>query len=575
MPSLHDLGMNKNLLSRRLFLKQTSLTIPGLALAGAGSRVAAAEIHSVSIITLTTDVVASTAPPQWAIAELQRAIEAQHHLPVHVGSSLSEAPAGDLVIIAASSNIKEAREIIAGTGLTMPSAAETLLLAHGSSGGRTILLACGNDARGLAYAVLELTDRVLCSNSIRSALNVTPALVEQPANRIRSICRSFQSELEDKPWFHDRRFWTDYLTMLATQRFNRFNLCLGLGYNTIPRGSPETYLLFAYPFFVSLPEYRGVSARNLPPAERDMNLQILKFIGEECSRRGLEFQLGLWFQAYDYGAGANYPIDGLTEVTHAPYCRDALVSILKTCQGITGVTFRVHRESGIPSTNFGFWKTLFDAFPRVGRTLEIDMHAKECRQQHIDMATATGMRVVVSPKYWAEHKGVPYHQASLRKREQSHESDPNILDGQASRYGYSNFLKNDRTYDVLHRIWPGTQRVLLSGDPVFAAGYGRASSFCGSAGVEWDEPLSFKGRDGTGIAGGRCAYLDSSLNPTLDFQKFLYTYRVWGRLIYNPHAAPQTWRRYLVKQFGPAARPVEDALAHAAVSSPWSRSSMG
>ena len=37
--------------------------------------------------------------------------------------------------------------------------------------------------------------------------------------------------MEDKPWFYDRDFWQGYLTMLAAQRFNRFSLTLGLGYD--------------------------------------------------------------------------------------------------------------------------------------------------------------------------------------------------------------------------------------------------------------------------------------------------------------------------------------------------------
>ena len=80
------------------------------------------------------------------------------------------------------------------------------------------------------------------------------------------------------------------------------------------------------------------------------------------------------------------------------------------------------------------------------------------------------------------------------------------------RYGYGDLLAEDRRYGVLHRIWPGTQRLLLWGDPV-AADYGRVASFCGSEGVEFFEPLSFKGRKGSGLPGGRDAYADASLKP--------------------------------------------------------------
>jgi hypothetical protein len=82
--------------------------------------------------------------------------------------------------------------------------------------------------------------------------------------------------------------------------------------------------------------------------------------------------------------------------------------------------------------------------------------------------------------------------------------------------------------------------------------------------VELCEPLFFKGRQGTGRPGGRCGYADASLNPAGgDWRKYEYTYRVWGRLLYNPKADPEQWRRYLRSTFGPAASHAETALAHA------------
>jgi hypothetical protein len=107
-----------------------------------------------------------------------------------------------------------------------------------------------------------------------------------------------------------------------------------------------------------------------------------------------------------------------------------------------------------------------------------------------------------------------------------------------TRYGYADLLREDRRFDVLWRIWPGTQRLLLWADPVFAGAYARAFQFCGSTGVEIMEPLSFKGRRGSGQAAvgtaSRCAYTDASLRPRWDWEKYLETYRVWGRKLYNP-----------------------------------------
>ena len=94
----------------------------------------------------------------------------------------------------------------------------------------------------------------------------------------------FVSDVEDKPWYNDREMWPAYLTMLATQRFNRFSLALGVGYDFL-REVTDAYFLFAYPFLLSVPGY-NVRAANLPDAERDRNLEMLKFISEQTVARG-------------------------------------------------------------------------------------------------------------------------------------------------------------------------------------------------------------------------------------------------------------------------------------------------
>ena len=94
---------------------------------------------------------------------------------------------------------------------------------------------------------------------------------------------------------------------------------------------------------------------------------------------------------------AYHHIDGLTPQTHAPYCRDALAMLLKTCPEIQGLTMRVHGESGIPEGSYPFWKTVFEAISGCGRKIEIDMHAKGVTQTMIDIAVNTGMPVTIEP----------------------------------------------------------------------------------------------------------------------------------------------------------------------------------
>jgi hypothetical protein len=315
-----------------------------------------------------------------------------------------------------------------------------------------------------------------------------------------------------------------------------------------------------------------VRVPQLPDAERDANLKMLQFISEQTVARGIEFQLGLWMHGYEWidTKNANYTIEGITKENHGPYCRDAVRALLQACPAISGVTFRVHGESGVEEGSYEFWKTVFDGVATCGRTVEIDMHAKGMDETMQNLAVATKMPVKISPKYWAEHMGMPYHQADIREQEQpkpgrSGNALMKFSAGSRSflRYGYGDLMREDRPWGVLHRIWPGTQRLLLWADPVTAAAHSRAFTFCGSDGVEIMEPLSFKGRRGSGIPGDRCAYLDASLKPRWDWQKYEYGIRIWGRLLYNPDTNASAWRPYLTKQFGPGATSVESALANA------------
>jgi hypothetical protein len=269
---------------------------------------------------------------------------------------------------------------------------------------------------------------------------------------VRSVGRLFVSDVEDRPWFEDREFWPPYLSMLASQRFNRLHLALGIGYDSL-QGVTDSYLLFAYPFLQSTPGY-NVRAVNLPDEVRERNLELLQFIGSQAVAHGLDFQLGLWTHGYRWADSprANYTIDGLTADNHAAYCRDSLATLLRSCPAVSGVTLRTHAESGVREGSYEFWRTVFAGAAQCGRKVEIDLHTKGLDRKMIDGALATGLPVKLSPKYWAEHVGMPYHQTAIRELEMPREHvKPDetfsaLSTGSRSftRYGYADFLREDR-----------------------------------------------------------------------------------------------------------------------------------
>ena len=433
------------------------------------------------------------------------------------------------------------------------------------------ILIYANDSRGFIYSITELADIIIYSKN--NKLILENEIVESPKTKIRSISKCFESIDEDKEWFYDKKSWDDYLTLLISERFNRFTLTLGMQYN-YPYGNEfikDVYLYLPYPFIVQPKGYK-IKLTKFSKKERDRNLKIIQYISKEAQKRGLEFQLAIWTQRYDFDEvpNANFQIlDYPKGLNYAKYCRDSLSLILKNCPNITGITLRVHVECGIPEKDYNFWKIYFQAIKKCGRKINLDLHAKGIDDRLINIALKNTKSLSISPKYISEHMGLPYHQASIRKQEFPPRKTVNkkwsFSEGSRKflRYSYGDLLKENRKYKILFRIWPGTQRVLLWADHELAKGYGKLSTFCDSLGTELCEPLSFKGRMGTGIKGGRFNYKVSKLRTKYDWEKYIYNYKIWGRLNYNPNTDQETYLRYLKYYFSKDYKNISRALANA------------
>ncbi|MFL6602533.1 MAG: hypothetical protein ACJ8R9_14525 [Steroidobacteraceae bacterium] len=545
--------------SRRGFLKLSA------ALAAASSAKLAHSGDGPGHIAINTDnsALVRSEPVQYALGVLREATTAAH--------LTDDRAAAALHIHIALPDSLLAKPFSRSSSVTH---GETVALIPGTHMGKPAILVTGVDARGIVYGLLELADRVRSSPDPLSSLHLPMPLIETSPNKVRSVSRGFCSEVEDKPWYYDRAFWTSYLDTLAAARFNRFALTFGLGYD-FPRGVTGDYLHFPYPYLVEVPGYEEVHVEPaLQPGERQRNLEALQFIAAETTRRGLEFQLGLWTHAYQWTDSPNsdHHIIGLTPETHAAYCRDALALLLRACPQITGLTMRIHGESGIPEGSHPFWRTFWEAVVAARtpegkpRLIELDLHAKGLDSETIAIARATGMPVKAGAKFWAEHCGLGYHQADIRATEYPRSGVTGtfaVSNGARNftRYGYGDFYREDFGLELLYRVWPGTQRHLLWADPALSSGYGRCANFCGAAGMEIMEPLFFKGREGSGHPGGRDSYVERSLGADPDSAKFVLTYMSWGRHLYNPDTDPTFYHRALAQQFGPAGPALETALA--------------
>lgn len=541
------------MLNRRLFLGTAASPL-------VAATAAPASKGTVTLVLDGDDPVASTRPSLKAVHALQQAFSMAGYA-IRRAQTVQQADKSGLCIVIAGYT-KLSNLLSAGAP---PAEPESLALFESVIAGRPVLVASGVDIRGVIYAVYELADRV----QTNTTLKFPKPIAERPANAVRSVMRQFTSEVYDKPWFYDRAMWPHYFAMLAANRFNRINLTFGLGYDQLTKVA-DPYLVFAYPFLLAVPGY-DVRVSNLPDEERDRNLAALRYISEQAAANGLEFELGLWMHGYELRntPDAKYVVTGLTPDNHAAYCREALTTLLKALPAVSSLGLRIHGESGVAEGSYTFWKEVFAGAAAAGRKIELDLHAKGIDDTMLANALATRLPVNVSPKFSAEHLGLPYHQADIRPSEipaagATGTGLMRLSEGQRSftRYGNADLLREDRKYSVRTRVFYGTQRILASTGAEAAAAYGRAFQFCGMTGFDLMEPLTFRGRRGSAIPGTRrSGYLPAKLEPIYDWQKYEAWYRSFGRMGFNPESDAETCKR----GFGTSAkaRSLEAALASA------------
>ena len=89
----------------------------------------------------------------------------------------------------------------------------------------------------------------------------------------------------EREWFFSKVYWDAYLSMLAKNRFNRFNLVFA---------HQTDHLAPPYPFWVDLPEFPTIRAKDLTADQRQRNLAMLQYISQEAVNRGIDFTLGVW-----------------------------------------------------------------------------------------------------------------------------------------------------------------------------------------------------------------------------------------------------------------------------------------
>jgi hypothetical protein len=521
--------MKKALLIRLLALAR--LIVLGSALALTGQDAIGGES-----IPLVVDGQVGT-PVERALTDLEQALQDRQTKTIRQQALPKD---GRAIVVGVAGSSPLVDQLIGSGRAELPKGAESLCIRWITADGRSLLVVAGRDSRGLSYALLEVARAVELAPNEGDLLGAVREMAEAPSLAVRSLTiHPFNADV-DAEWYFDERFWRSYFTLLARCRFNNFTLTFA---------DQTNYLNPPYAYLVEVPEYRQVRVRGLTAEGRQRNLQMLGRIAVLARERGLDFTLGIWMQAPVPRYSGKVLVENLPEGTQAAdYCARGMALVLRACPAIGAVQLRMNAEAGVPEDQqTDFYRPLFRAVRQCGRPVGLDLRYKGLRPETTQAALGEGLAVTISTKFWCEHLGLPYH--------------PTAADShyRGSRYSFGTLLAYPREYRVVYRLWSvGSQRLLLWGDPEYAARFARSCRLGGGEGFEVFAPLTNKGY---GNEPGRWPIFADrayAVGPW-EFERYWFFYLAFGRLGYNPQANPEVWRRELRYRFGAAAADMEKA----------------
>ena len=438
--------------------------------------------------------------------------------------------------------------------LSVPPDAESLLIRKVQDKGGITLLLAGRDERGLVFALREAAAGVASADKGADPWSAVLEGSESPALKLRSISMHLLNADLERDWYFSEEFWRQYFSMLVGNRFNTFIL----------RFADQTnYMAPPYPWLFDLADYPEVGVEGLGKEEQARNLAMLRRIGELATDYGLDFALAIWQQkpvleenvpfapyTHNYGPSAlkNLPADEKL----VDYGTKALARLLQECPAIKRLQLRINYESGIAEAiQPRYFSELFSVLKSQSRPIQLDLRYKGLNPSTVDQAVAAGLDVTISTKFWCEHLGLPFHPTT---------QDPMYS---ASRYGYGTLLRTPRKYKVAYQLWnQGSSRLMIWGDPAYAARFTESCASGDGDGFEVFAPLTNRGW------GNEPGVWRILARPELEYyrwesERYWLFYLSFGRMGYNPRTAPRVVTREFAARFGAAAEAMELACRRA------------
>ncbi len=513
---------------------------------------AATENPSLSIIT---DQTPGTSVSH-GLTKLTNALKAKN-ISFEKVKSMKEARGKSVIAVGLASGKGAAAQLLKAGNHTVPELAEALTIRKTNWQNKPAWVISGFDDRGLMYALLDVANRISWSTEGESPMSEVKEITEQPDVSERAVSIYTMNRAYWESRFYDEDYWTQYLDMLAQNRFN--SLVVIFGYEN------GGFLAPAYPYFFDVEGFPDVHMVGITPQEQQRNLKAFNRLIEMAHDRGIKFTVGIWDHIYRGGVQGGgilgekdapeqpkeHLVWGVTSENLVAYTKAGIARFVELVPDLDAIQLRIHWESGLTEEEqLTFFPEIFRRLKEAAPDLGLDLRAKELPDQIIQAALDVGVNFRITTKYWMEQMGMPYHPTNTNP-EKSHR-----------RHGYEDMLTYPQQYKMHWRLWNGgTSRILLWSDPDYVRRFAESTHLYDGDGYEVNEPLATKmeaqPHDGEPF---------ELLNPQYryydyEFERYWHFFQVFGRIGYNPETSPEVWKKEFEIRFGKeAALFVEEAL---------------
>ena len=402
----------------------------------------------------------------------------------------------------------------------------------------------GSDETGLMYGCLDLAEQIAMSGSLEALEERNAA----PFLPVRGVYTFLHDPAADRATMGDCGYWPSYAQRLARWRYNRFNLIYG---------HQTAYLIPIYTHLLDDldDDFPGIRADGLTSADRAANLQNLRAASAAMADHGIAFFLGIWNSRpwkVENGVWETQPThvrgtDDLALLTE--YTRRGFLRLMELCPAIRGIQLRMNIESGVADQRY-YVQSYVPALKELaagGRRLTVELRNWGLHPDTVEAFRTSGVEIVVSTKYFAEHQGMPY-QPPLQR----------------GSYSYDSFLRVDKPFPFQWHLWNlGSHRLFSWGDPEYGRRFARSCRLGDGVGFEITPPGSQKGYSQWGEVPADWSPREDL--PTMpDHERYWFFHQVFGRTGYDPQTSDAAFIHEISTRTSAAAAPAVFAVYRAA-----------